>query len=126
MERSLRIAVADDEPDMRDYYRMILPRLGHEVVAVAATGEDLVARCRETAPDLVITDIRMCDMDGIDAAVALNAARRVPVILISGYQDPELLHRAAAGHVLAYLLKPIKKSDLVPAIALAARQLDAT
>ena len=70
MSRALRIAVADDEPDMRDYFRTILPRLGHEVVAVAETGRELVEQCRATRPDLVITDIKMPDMDGIDAAVA--------------------------------------------------------
>jgi response regulator NasT len=46
MTEPLRIAVADDEPDMRDYFARILPRLGHQVVASAANGEELVARCR--------------------------------------------------------------------------------
>ena len=43
---ALRIAVADDEPDMREYFERILPRLGHEVVSVAATGTELVEHCR--------------------------------------------------------------------------------
>ncbi|HEX6987116.1 MAG TPA: response regulator [Planctomycetaceae bacterium] len=124
MERCLRIAVADDEPDMRDYYKAILPRLGHEVVAVAETGADLVARCRAVTPDLVITDIRMPDMDGIDAAVAIHADRPVPVILVSGYHDPELIRRAEADYILAYLVKPVKQADLVPAIALAMRRFE--
>lgn len=124
MDRSLRVAVADDEPDMRDYYKAILPRLGHEVVAVAETGADLLEQCRAVHPDLVITDIRMPDMDGIDAAVALHEARPVPVVLVSGYHDPELIRRAEADHILAYLVKPIKQADLVPAIALAMRRFE--
>lgn len=124
MDRSLRVAVADDEPDMRDYYKAILPRLGHEVVAVAETGAALLEQCRAVCPDLVITDIRMPDMDGIDAAVAIHEMRPVPVILVSGYHDPELIQRAAADHILAYLIKPIKQSDLVPAIALAMRRFE--
>ena len=50
MTRSLRIAVADDEPDMRDWFRTILPLLGHEVVAVAEDGRDLIEKCRATRP----------------------------------------------------------------------------
>jgi response regulator NasT len=124
VDRSLRIAVADDEPDMRDYYKMILPRLGHAVVAVAETGRELVERCGETSPDLVITDIRMPDMDGIDAAVSIHRARPVPVILVSGYHDDELIRRAEADHIQAYLIKPVKQADLVPTIALAMKRFE--
>ena len=59
MTPSLRIVVADDEPDMRDYFRKILPRLGHTVAAAAATGNDLIAQCRTHQPDMVITDIKI-------------------------------------------------------------------
>jgi response regulator NasT len=124
MDRSLRIAVADDEPDMRDYYQTILPRLGHTVVAVAETGRELVEKCGETAPDLVITDIRMPEMDGIDAAETIRETRPLPVILVSAYNDEDLIRRAEADHILAYLIKPIKQSELVPAIALAMKRFE--
>jgi two-component system, response regulator PdtaR len=119
MSRSLRIAVADDEPDMRDYFRTILPVLGHEVVAVAGTGLELVEQCRASRPDLVITDIKMPDMDGIDAAARIYKQAPVPVILVSAHHDPETVRRAEAEYVLAYLVKPIKQADLEPAIAIA-------
>ena len=51
MSRALRIAVADDEPDVRDYFRRLLPRLGHQVVAVAQTGRELVEQCRAARRD---------------------------------------------------------------------------
>jgi response regulator NasT len=124
MSRSLRIAVADDEPDMRDYFRTILPDLGHEVVAVAEDGAGLVAACRESKPDLVITDIKMPDMDGIEAAGRIYRDAPVPVILVSAYHDPEFIRRAEADHVLAYLVKPIKQADLEPAIAIAMRRFE--
>ncbi len=117
MSRSLRIAVADDEPDMQDYFRTILPRLGHEVVAVAEDGRELVAPCRAHRPDLVITDIKMPDMDGIDAAAQIYRDGPIPVILVSAYHDAEFIRRAEADHILAYLVKPIKQADLEPAIA---------
>ena len=124
MTRSLRIAVADDEPDMQEDYRAILPQLGHVVVAVAETGRELVDQCRATRPDLVITDIKMPDMDGIEAAKRLYRASPIPVILVSAHHDPEYLARAEAEHVLAYLVKPIKQADLEPAIAIAMHRFE--
>jgi two-component system, response regulator PdtaR len=124
MNRALRIAVADDEPDVRDYFRRILPRLGHQVVAVAQTGRELVEQCRATRPDLVITDIKMPDMDGIDAATQIYRKAAIPVILVSAYHDPEFLRRAEADHIMAYLVKPIKRTDLEPAISIAMHRFD--
>ncbi len=124
MTRSLKIAVADDERDMRDYFQQILPLLGHQVVAVAQTGRELVALCATTHPDLVITDIKMPDMDGIDAATQLYRNAPVPVILVSAYHDPEFIRRAEADHILAYLVKPIKQADLEPAIGIAMRRFE--
>ena len=119
---SLRIGIADDEPDMRDYFQKILPALGHTVVCAARTGKELVDHCHKLKPDLVITDIKMPDMDGIEAAVALYRDNAIPVILVSAYHDPELIARAEADHILAYLVKPIKQADLEPAIGLAMRR----
>jgi AmiR/NasT family two-component response regulator len=119
---SLRIAVADDEPDMRDYFARILPRLGHKVVVVAGTGLELVAGCRAEKPDLVISDIKMPDMDGIDAARTICQERAVPVLLVSAYCDAELIARAEADHIMGYLVKPIKQADLEPTMALALRR----
>lgn len=119
MKLVLRIAVADDEPDMRDYFQKSLLRLGHKVVAVAQNGRELVEQCRAVHPDLVITDIKMPDLDGIDAAIQIYQDEAIPVILVSAYHDTELIRRAEADHILGYLVKPIKQADLEPAIALA-------
>jgi AmiR/NasT family two-component response regulator len=124
MTPPLRIVVADDEPDMRDYFQKILPRLGHAVVAAAANGRQLVAEVRAHHPDLVITDIKMPDMDGIDAAKQIYREYPVPVVLVSAYHDPELIERAEADHIMGYLVKPIKQADLAPAISLAMRRFE--
>jgi AmiR/NasT family two-component response regulator len=124
MTSSLRVVVADDEPDMRDYFQRALPRLGHAVVGVAQDGRELVEQCRAAQPDLVITDIKMPDMDGIDAAVRIYQERPVPVILVSAYHDATLVARAEADHILGYLVKPIKQADLGPVIALAMRRFE--
>ena len=124
MNDSLRIAVADDEADMRDWFERMLPTLGHQVVSVAENGKELVEHCHTLKPDLVITDIKMPDMDGIEAAVVICSERPVPIILVSAYHDAELLQRAEADHVLAYLVKPIGQVSLGPAIGLAMRRFE--
>ena len=116
---ALRIAVADDEQDVRDYYQRVLPRLGHQLVAAARTGRDLVEQCRALRPDLIITDIKMPDMDGIDAAEEISREEPIPVILVSAYHRPQLFERARGDHILAYLVKPTKQADLEAAIAIA-------
>lgn len=122
MNPSLRIGVADDEPEMLDYYQQTLSALGHEVVAKAPTGTQLVEQCKLTHPDLVITDIKMPDKDGLDAAAEISRDKPTPVVLVSAYYDSELINRALQDHVLAYLIKPIKQADLETAIALAMRR----
>jgi response regulator NasT len=122
MSQPLRVAVADDEPDMRDYFVRILPRLGHQVVAVAENGAILVELCRAIPPDLIITDIKMPEKDGIEAAIEICAERPVPVILVSAHQEIGVVDRPEADHVLGYLVKPIKEADLTPVIALTMRR----
>jgi len=123
-DQCLRIVVADDEPDMRDYFQKILPRLGHQVVASAQNGRTLVEHCRLSHPDLVITDIKMPDMDGIEAACHIYGDNPVPVILVSAYHDADLIARAGADHIMGYLVKPIKQADLQPVIALAMKRFE--
>lgn len=124
MKAPLRIVIADDELDLREYLVETLTELGHQVVGVAQTGQELLDLCREQTPDLVITDIKMPEMDGIEAASRLYRMHPTPVILISAYHDPGLIERAEDNHVLAYLVKPIKQADLEPAIAIAIRRFE--
>src|ERR1700682_6376023 len=103
MARALRIIVADDDAAFHAIYRKMLPALGHAVIAVATTGRELVNQCQAQKPDLVITDIKMEDMDGIDAAKEICRSEAVPIILVSGFHDTELIERAQVDHVLGYL-----------------------
>ncbi len=123
MNRTLRVAVAEDERDTREYLQEILTRLGHHVVT-AQTGRQLTEQCRLLKPDLILTDIRMPDMDGIDAAVEVNAEHETPVILVSGHHDAGLLERAEADHIMGYLIKPVGSEDVETAIAVAMRRFE--
>src|SRR5690349_4689777 len=99
MTRPLKIAVADDERDTREYFQEYLSRLGHDVRA-AADGRQLVEMCRAFGPDLIVTDYAMPVLDGLAAAAEVNRDRRVPVILITGRHDVELPPQRDGGLVV--------------------------
>lgn len=120
----LRVALADDEPEVRQVLGKMLESLGHEVACAASSGRELVDFCLTTPVDLVMTDIRMPDMDGLDAAAVIYEKSRTPIILLSGHCDSELIERAEQSHVFAYLVKPVTQIQLEPAIALASRRFD--
>jgi response regulator NasT len=124
MNASLQIAVADDEPVMRSYFLKILPRMGHQVVCAATTGRELVEQCSRLHPDLVITDINMPDMNGLDAAANLYRSQAIPVILISAQHADSLIGCAESDHIIAFLLKPIKQTDLESVLTIAVRRCE--
>lgn len=124
MSNRLRIAVADDEVDMRDFYEQILARLGYQVVVIAKDGKELVEQCRLNVPDLIITDLRMPEMDGLQAIHAIAEERAIPAIVVSAYHNDEYLDRARDEQVHGYLVKPIKSADLEPAIVLAMKRYE--
>lgn len=122
--KSLRIAVADDEPLMRAYLQQTLTEFGHEVVGLAENGRELVDVCHGTRPDLVITDIKMPEMDGIEAVAEICRTRCVPAVLVSAYHLPEIVEQRAADCVFSYLIKPIKQPDIPPAINMAIKRFE--
>lgn len=124
MKSKLRVAIADDDSFIRRYFQEILPDLGHEVVVVAENGRQLVEECISACPDLVISDIKMDEMDGIEAARAILCQLPVPVILVSAFHDPDLLERAEASLVMGYLVKPIEKPQLDSMIRIAMRRFE--
>jgi response regulator NasT len=111
-----RILIADDEAIRLMSLRQQLASLGMEVVAEATTGREAVALARESAPDLAILDIKMPELDGIEAARAITRARPIPIIVLTAYSDQTLIERAAAAGVFGYLVKPVAEEDLLPAI----------
>jgi response regulator NasT len=119
MNQSLRIAVAEDEPLINRHMHATLNELGHRVIGAVANGIDLVALCRETRPDLVITDIRMPGIDGLEAAARIYDDRPVPIIVVSAHYDKHLIERAERSHIQAYLVKPVQGNELQPTIAVA-------
>ena len=113
MSRPLHIIVADDEAELRRYYRAIVTRLGHDVVAVVEDGNELLDACSEHHPDIVITDIAMPNLNGLDAIHRSHPDQRF--IIISG-QDKMEAEEKLDAQILVRLTKPIDKSDIAEAL----------
>jgi AmiR/NasT family two-component response regulator len=118
MER-VRVIVADDESIIRMDLREMLTNLGYLVVGEVGDGRSMVNLARELRPDVVIADIKMPDMDGIEAARILTEEEIAPVILLTAYGQRELVERAKEAGVVGYLVKPFQESDLAPTIEIA-------
>ena len=114
-----RILVADDEPLIRLDLREMLATLGYQVVGEAADGATAVRLARETRPDLVIMDIQMPELNGIEAARTLTAENIAPVLLLTAYSQKELVENAQQAGVVGYLVKPFRDSDIQPAVEVA-------
>ena len=116
---ALRIIIAEDEPLIRMDLRRTLENMGHVVIGEAGDGAKAVELARETRPDICILDIKMPEMDGIDAAKVISTEGIAPVLLLTAYSQKDLVERARDAGVFAYLVKPFKETDLMPAIDIA-------
>jgi AmiR/NasT family two-component response regulator len=114
-----RVLVAEDEALIRLDLVEMLREEGYEVAGEASDGEQAVQLAGELRPDLVIMDVKMPRMDGIDAASAIARERIAPVVMLTAFSQRELVERARDAGAMAYLVKPFAKHDLVPAIELA-------
>jgi len=99
--------------------REMLTNLGYLVVGEAGDGQSTINLTWELRPDIVIMDIKMPDMDGIEAARILTQERLAPVLLLSAYSQQDLVQRAQEAGVASYLVKPFRESNLAPAIEVA-------
>ena len=114
-----RIIIADDESIIRMDLREMLTSLGYLVVGEAGDGQSAVNLARELRPNLVIMDVKMPGMDGIQAAAILTKEKLAPVLLLTAFGQRELVQRAMEAGVVGYLVKPFRESDLTPAIEVA-------
>ncbi len=118
MER-IRVIIADDESVIRADLREMLTNLGYLVVGEVGDGQSAVNVARELKPDVVIMDIKMPDLDGIEAAKILTQEKVAPVLLLTAYSQRDLIDRAKEAGVVGYLVKPFREQEIVPAIEIA-------
>ncbi len=114
-----RVLLVDDEALIRMGMRVILRDLGFDVVGEAADGQEAVAKVAALDPDVVIMDVKMPVMDGLEATRRIMATQPVPIIILTAYNQQSLVEEAADAGVLAYLMKPVREAEVGPAIAVA-------
>lgn len=121
--KRLKILVADDESIIRLGLKRILEEAGHTVYA-AENGPYALKLAESCKPDLVILDIKMPEMDGLETASLLLDQRQVPLIFLTAYGEQELIERAARLPVMGYLVKPIKEAELLAMIEVTAQRFE--
>ena len=112
----MKVLIAEDETLIRLDLRGILERHGFTVCGEARDGLEAVELARATAPDAVLLDLRMPNLDGIEAARRIYAERPVPIVMLTAFDDRATVEKAIAAGVFAYLVKPFREGDVAPAL----------
>src|SRR5215469_893469 len=119
----LKVVVVEDDATVRLFLKETLEKkLGHEVIGEAATGTDMVRTVLEVEPDVVVFDIHLPRLNGLDALRQIYQERVVAAVAITADRDQDLVRRAMEEHVLAYLVKPVEEHQLGPALMIARAQ----
>ncbi|GAC1562206.1 MAG: response regulator [Herpetosiphon sp.] len=115
----LRVLVAEDDPLVAISLTDLLATLGHTIVAVASDGQEAIDMAAQEQLDMVILDIKMPNVDGITAAEHIGTHHDIPIVMLTAYNDRQLVLRAAEAGALAYLLKPASQEQLAAALSVA-------
>lgn len=121
---SLDILVAHGDDDLRDILVSTLGTMSHRVIAQVATGRELVAEARERDPDLIISNVELRDMDGIDALIEISRHAPKPSVILAQKEHMDKVEKALEDHVMAYLVEPVTQDDLRPTIYLVRRRFE--
>jgi response regulator NasT len=114
-----QILIADDDAVLRLDLRNMLESMGHTVVGEADNGEAALLMARNLKPDLIVLDVMMPRMNGLEAAELIAKERLGPVMLLTAYSDVPMIEQANRAGVVAYLVKPYRQQELLPAIEIA-------
>lgn len=107
------IIIAEDEKIVAKDIENKLKKSGYEILGVVSSGIELLNKVSQSAPDLVLMDIKLDgDMDGIEAAQKLRDAYGIPVVYLTAYADKLTLARIQETDPGGYVLKPFKLSEL--------------
>ena len=115
----VRVVLAEDEAIIRLDLKETLKEEGYDVVGDTGRGDRAVELVGELDPDVVILDVKMPGLDGIEAARRIAASHDTAVVILTAFSERELIDRAIEAGALAYLVKPFSRSELVPAVEIA-------
>ncbi len=112
-----RVVIAEDEAIIRLDLKEILQSAGYAVVGETGRGDEAVSLVDEHRPDLVILDVKMPGMDGVRAAREIASRHRAAVVVLTAFSQRDLIEEARDAGVAAYLVKPFRREELLPAVA---------
>jgi len=115
-DERIRVVIADDEAIIRLDLKEILEEAGLAVVAETGRGDEAVRLVDEHRPDLAILDIKMPGLDGVSAARQIANRHDIPIMLLTAFSQRDLIQDARDAGVAAYLVKPFRKAELIPAV----------
>ena len=115
----MRVLIVDDESLIRMDLRDIIESCGHEVVAEGTNGVEALALCKKHKPDIILMDVKMPELDGIEAARQIGFHHEAPVVLLTSYSQQDLINKARESGVYGYLIKPVREEQLVPTLEMA-------
>ena len=118
-EEPLRVVIAEDEAIIRLDLKESLEAEGYIIAGEAGRGDEAVELARTLNPDVVILDIKMPGLNGIEAARIISEEHIAAVLLLTAFSQRDLIQEASQAGALAYLVKPFQRSELVPSIELA-------
>lgn len=122
MAEKYRIVIADDEALICMDLREMLEEAGHEVVGVGSDGVEALDLVKEKKPDLVILDVKMPRLDGLQAAKMIAHDNLAPVVLLTAFGDEDMIEKAKKSMVFGYVMKSVEERTLFPAIQIAVSQ----
>lgn len=115
----MRVLIVDDESLIRMDLRDIIESCGHEVVAEGTNGVEALELCKKHKPDIILMDVKMPELDGIEAARQIGFHHEAPVVLLTSYSQQDLIDKARDSGVYGYLIKPLREEQLVPTLEMA-------
>ncbi|MGE7601593.1 ANTAR domain-containing response regulator [Peribacillus sp. NPDC097675] len=119
-----RILIAEDESIIRMDLKMMLQDHGFQVVGEAGDGDRAIELSFELKPDLILMDIKMPKVNGLQASNIIGRQLDLPILLITAYSQQEFVEKSKQDNILGYLVKPISESNLIPAITVALHQAE--
>jgi response regulator NasT len=114
-----RVLICEDEGLTSLRLRATLTRFGYEVVGCAANGAEVIAAAAELRPDLILMDIEMPCLDGISATRKIMTESPTAVLMLSAYNETEVVQSALAAGASGYVVKPVTDDQLKPALSAA-------
>jgi AmiR/NasT family two-component response regulator len=119
-----RVLVVDDDMLVIEMIKALLTEVRFETVGIATDGQRAITLTRELEPDVVVMDLNMPVMDGVDATRAIYHCCPTPIVVLSAYENPDLVERVSQAGAGAYLLKPPSPKELERAIIIAIARFD--